>query len=99
MSTNTTSPPVDVASLPVKSNDPRDQQLVIRQVTPDIITFSVPFVCVFEPDFYNYSDRIRPDLVFYPLVVVQLPFVSFVLLNQLSPKMPSNRILNQLLQM
>ncbi|AFR97427.1 hypothetical protein C343_05569 [Cryptococcus neoformans C23] len=43
MSTNTTSPPVDVASLPVKSNDPRDQQLVIRQVTPDIITFSVPF--------------------------------------------------------
>lgn len=99
MSTNTASPPVDVASLSVKSNDPRDQQLVIRQMTPDIITFSVPFVCVFKPDFYDCSDRIRPDLVFYQLVVVQLPFVSLVLPNQSSPKMPSNRILNQLLQM
>ncbi|WVN89300.1 uncharacterized protein L203_104521 [Cryptococcus depauperatus CBS 7841] len=33
----------DFASLPMKSSDPRDQSLVIRQVTPDIVTFSVPF--------------------------------------------------------
>ncbi|WVQ79871.1 hypothetical protein IAT38_001971 [Cryptococcus sp. DSM 104549] len=33
----------DVASLATGSSDPRDKELVIRQVTPDIITFSTPF--------------------------------------------------------
>ncbi|ODO08583.1 hypothetical protein L198_00313 [Cryptococcus wingfieldii CBS 7118] len=33
----------DFASLSVNSTDPRDKKVVIRQLTPDIVTFSVPF--------------------------------------------------------
>ena len=40
MSTTSTASPI---ADPASSSDPNDKTLVIRQVTPDIITFSVPF--------------------------------------------------------
>ena len=35
---------VSAVSAAENSEDPRDKTMVIRQVTPEIITFSVPFV-------------------------------------------------------